>query len=69
MYHVLRSILHVGRIAPTPAGSARIAHQRLHHVVQQRRYASPSTRQRQDHDLLRSLLDQECCHAQATHDA
>ncbi len=67
MYHVLRSMFYAGRAAPAPAGSARIARQRLHWVVQQSRRECANAHH--ELDLLRGLLHQECDHAPATYDA
>jgi len=41
MYQTLRTLLYAGRIAPTPAGSARVARQRLHAVVRRAQTAPP----------------------------
>ncbi|NJL05977.1 MAG: hypothetical protein HC911_13935 [Chloroflexaceae bacterium] len=74
MYQTLRTILHAGRVAPTPTGttgSARIARQRLHAVVRRAHTAPPPVppMPRQplpaapDAELLRLLLSQECAPA------
>mgnify|MGYP005837873337 FL=1 len=68
MYQTLRTILHAGRVAPTPTGSARVARQRLHAVVRRAHTAPPPVppMPRQplpaapDAELLRLLLSQEC---------
>jgi hypothetical protein len=73
MYQTLRTLLYAGRIAPTPAGSARVARQRLHAVVRRAQTAPPPVPPMPhqplpappDAELLRLLLSQECAPAAA----